>query len=160
MLQGMICQISEKLAERLRPVEGVTGKQFFDLSELKRFLSHRGPPTGHCNTKVTLTHLLVRARVVPRNRIKPLDTYPATQKADRRHHKCRPTDVWVFALVFSDLLRGDEAEAVGLDIARTKVRGVWGLFTAVSLAGCRISFFIPVGTCGPRIEFAQRRATR
>ena len=34
MLQGMAGQIAEKLAERLRPVEGVTGKKFFDLSEV------------------------------------------------------------------------------------------------------------------------------
>jgi hypothetical protein len=40
MLQGMIGQIAEQLAERLRPVEGVTGKQFFDLFEVQRFLSH------------------------------------------------------------------------------------------------------------------------
>ena len=86
-------------------MEGVTGKKFLDLSELKCFLSHRGPPNGHCNTKVTLAHLLVKAWVVSRNRIKPLDTYPVTQKADRRHHKYRPTRVWVSALVFSDLLK-------------------------------------------------------
>src|SRR5258708_32346088 len=38
MFQGMICQIPQKLAERLRSVEGVTGKKFLALSERKRFV--------------------------------------------------------------------------------------------------------------------------
>jgi len=46
MLKGMMCQIMEKLAERLRPVEGVTGKKFFDLSEVQRFLSHGNHRAG------------------------------------------------------------------------------------------------------------------
>jgi hypothetical protein len=40
MLQGVMSQIAEKLAERLGAVEGVAAQEFFDLCKLKRFLSH------------------------------------------------------------------------------------------------------------------------
>src|SRR5260370_38273926 len=87
MFQGMISQITEQLAKRLRPMEGVASKQFFDLSELQRFLSHRDHRPADCNTKVTPAHLFVKAQLISRNRIRPSDTYPVTQKTDRRHHK-------------------------------------------------------------------------
>jgi hypothetical protein len=86
-------------------MEGVTGEEFFDLSELQRFLSHRGPPMRHCNTKVTLAHLFVKAELISRNRIRPSDTFPVTQKTDMSDHKSALTLVWVPALPILSLFK-------------------------------------------------------
>jgi hypothetical protein len=98
MFQGMMGQIAEKLAKRLRAMKGVARQKFVDLCELKRFLSHGDHRAGDCNTKVTLAHLFVKAQLNPRNRIRLLETYVVTQKTDRRHHKYTLTLVWVSAL--------------------------------------------------------------
>jgi hypothetical protein len=40
MVQGMIGQVTQELAERLRAMERMAGKKFFDLAEILGSLSH------------------------------------------------------------------------------------------------------------------------
>src|SRR3981189_47618 len=58
MLEGVVCQILEKLAEGLRAMEGTASEKLLDLGELLGSITH---PTisqkrvwRHCNTNVTL----------------------------------------------------------------------------------------------------------
>lgn len=46
MFDGIMAEIAEKLAERLRAVEGVARQKFLDLCKLKRLLSHGDHRTG------------------------------------------------------------------------------------------------------------------
>src|SRR5882762_8156362 len=57
MLEGVVCQILEKLAEGLRAMEGTASEKLLDLGELLGSVTH---PTisqkrvwRHCNTNVT-----------------------------------------------------------------------------------------------------------
>jgi hypothetical protein len=59
----------------------------------------------HCNTKVTLVHLFVKAQLISGNRIRPSDTFPVTQKTDMSHHKFALTLVWVPALLILSLFK-------------------------------------------------------
>ena len=53
MVQRMIGQIAQQLAEGLGAMESMAAEKSFDLAEKLGLFPSRGPPRGHCNTKVT-----------------------------------------------------------------------------------------------------------
>jgi hypothetical protein len=52
VLNRIIGEISQKLAEGLRAMQSMAAEKFLDLGEMLGFLSH-GAPAGDCNTNVT-----------------------------------------------------------------------------------------------------------
>ena len=52
VLNRIIGEIAQKLAEGLRAMQSMAAEKFLDLGEMLGFLSH-GTPAGDCNTNVT-----------------------------------------------------------------------------------------------------------